>query len=68
MRTLDVIAFVLLIAGGINWGLVGFFDFNLVEAVFGSFPVVVKVVYDVVGVSALYAVYRWVEKRGVCCH
>lgn len=67
MKVLEIIAFVLLIIGGINWGLVGVFHFNLVEAVFGHFPVVVQVVYGLVGVSALYAIYDWVVRKGGCC-
>lgn len=39
--------------GALNWGLVGAFNFNLVETVLGSWPMVVRVVYVLVGVSAL---------------
>lgn len=47
------IAWVLVVIGGLNWGLVGFFNFDLVVAVFGSVPLLVTLVYDLVGVSAL---------------
>jgi uncharacterized membrane protein YuzA (DUF378 family) len=43
----------LLIIGGVNWGLVGIFDWNLVEQLFGQWPIVVQVVYILVGLSAL---------------
>lgn len=66
MYILNVVAAVLLIVGGINWGLVGVFDYNLVQVVFGHFPVVVKVIYDLVGLSALYAIYHWVVHKDVC--
>ncbi len=45
----------LLIVGGLNWGLVGLFNWNLVEALFGAWPLVVKVVYILVGVAAIAA-------------
>ena len=54
IRMLNKITLALVIVGGINWGLVGFFDYNLVEVVFGG---VTKVVYDLVGLSALYVAF-----------
>lgn len=54
MNTLDWIAFVLVIVGALNWGLVGFFGFDLVAAVFGNMTVISRVVYALVGVSAIY--------------
>tara|TARA_B100001248_G_scaffold59056_1_gene40186 strand:+ start:10213 stop:10422 length:210 start_codon:yes stop_codon:yes gene_type:complete len=56
MRTLDVIVAVLLVVGGLNWGLVGLFDFDLVATLFGSIPVVQKTVYVLVGLSAIYQI------------
>ena len=48
---------ILLIIGGINWGLVGFFNYNLVSAIFGGNLVIIsRIVYAVVGLSALYAI------------
>lgn len=54
---LMMICKVLIIVGGLNWGLVGFFDYNLVNALLGAWPVVEKVVYDVVGVAALVTLF-----------
>lgn len=55
MKTLDVIAAVLLVVGGLNWGLVGFFQFDLVSAIFGGQGALIsRVVYSLVGLSALY--------------
>ena len=59
MKTLDVIAAVLLIIGGLNWGLVGFFNINFVEMVFGQMPALVRLIYCLVGVSALYMIFQW---------
>ena len=52
-KTLHMVAFLLLVVGGLNWGLWGLFNFNLVESVLGAWPTVVTVVYVLVGVSAL---------------
>ncbi|HWQ99658.1 MAG TPA: DUF378 domain-containing protein [Candidatus Methylomirabilis sp.] len=47
------LSWVLLLVGGINWGLVGAFQFDLVQTVLGQWPVVVRVVYVLVGLSAI---------------
>lgn len=48
-----MIAYILVIVGGLNWGLVGFFDYNLVGSVLGS-GMLTRIIYDLVGLSALY--------------
>jgi hypothetical protein len=55
MKTLDIIVAILLVVGGLNWGLVGLLDFNLVAAIFGT-SILATVVYTLVGISALYQV------------
>ncbi len=55
MKTLDYIALVLVVIGAINWGLIGFFSFDLVRAIFGDMTVVSRIIYALVGVSGLYA-------------
>lgn len=54
LNVLDWIALVLVIVGGLNWGLVGAFDFNLVDTIFGDMSVISRVVYILVGVAAIY--------------
>ena len=54
MRTIDVVAAVLLVVGGLNWGLVGVANFDLVAALFGAGSILAKAVYTLVGVSAIY--------------
>ncbi|MBI4155064.1 DUF378 domain-containing protein [Candidatus Woesearchaeota archaeon] len=54
---LDWIATILVVIGGINWGLVGLFDLDLVETILGSIPVLQKIIYILVGLSALYMIY-----------
>jgi uncharacterized membrane protein YuzA (DUF378 family) len=54
MRTIDVLAAVLLVVGGLNWGLVGLFQFDLVAALFGAGSPLSRLVYCLVGVAAVY--------------
>ena len=54
MRTMKIIAIILVIIGGLNWGLVGLFNFDLVAAIFGSMNVVSRIIYTLVGLSAIY--------------
>ena len=56
MRVIYQTAFALVIIGAINWGLVGFFDYNLVDALFGSGSALARIVYALVGLSAVYVV------------
>lgn len=56
-HALDWISMALLIVGGLNWGLVGLFDFDLVAILFGEMSALSRLVYALVGVSAIYAVY-----------
>lgn len=58
---LDWIALILLIIGGLNWGLV-VFNYNLVESLLGSIPIIVNIVYVLVGLSAIYMIYAEVKK------
>jgi uncharacterized membrane protein YuzA (DUF378 family) len=50
-------ALVLLIIGGLNWGLVGLFGFDLVAYIFGSMSFLSRVVYSVVGLCAIYSIF-----------
>lgn len=66
MKYLDVVAAVLLVVGGLNWGLVGLFEFDLVASLFGgSTTMLSKLVYVLVGVSAVYqaASVRGIQRR-----
>lgn len=57
MSAIDWIAMALLIIGGINWGLIGLFEFDLVATLFGDMSQISRLVYVVVGLSALYCIY-----------
>jgi len=56
------IALLLTIIGGINWGLVGAFKFDLVKTIFGFAQILVSIVYIVVGVAACYTAYAYFIK------
>jgi uncharacterized membrane protein YuzA (DUF378 family) len=62
-NALDMIAFILLIVGGLNWGLVGFFEFDLVAAIFGGGSMIARVVYALVGLSALLILAKKASKK-----
>ena len=55
MKGIHMIAYLLLWIGGLNWALVGLFNFNLVSALFGGIPMLEKLVYVLVGLSAIYS-------------
>lgn len=55
--TLELIALILVVVGGLNWGLVGLFNFNLVDTVFGAASTLAKIVYILVGLSAVYTIF-----------
>jgi uncharacterized membrane protein YuzA (DUF378 family) len=54
MKILDKTMLSLVIIGAINWGLIGFFDFNLVDTLFGSMNMLTRIIYILVGLSGLY--------------
>ncbi|HHX44789.1 MAG TPA: DUF378 domain-containing protein [Chloroflexi bacterium] len=57
LSTLDWIALILLIIGGLNWLLVGLFSFDLVAAIFGELSLISRIIYILVGLAALYTLY-----------
>ena len=63
LKPLDWIAFVLTIIGGLNWGLVGLFDLDLVNTIFGSISWLATIVYVLVGLAALYLIYYLVQAQ-----
>lgn len=54
LNIVDWVALILVIVGGLNWGLVGVLNFNLVSAIFGDMSMLSSVVYALVGLSAIY--------------
>jgi uncharacterized membrane protein YuzA (DUF378 family) len=56
MKVLDIIVTTLLIIGALNWGLVGFFDVNVVALIFGEASAITRVIYALVGLSGIYEI------------
>lgn len=66
LRLLHLSAFLLVIVGALNWGLVGLFDFNLVNMIFGSMGGAVNIVYILVGAAGVYTIYDHKENCMLC--
>ena len=62
MKSIDVLAGILVIVGALNWGLVGAAQFNLVAALFGQ-TILASIVYIVVGLAAAYQIWRWTPRH-----
>lgn len=56
MAALKWIGVILVVVGGLNWGLMGIFKFNLVETIFGSVPMLVRIIYTLVGFATVYLI------------
>lgn len=63
MKSLKMLSYWLLIIGGVNWGLVGLFNYNLVMGLFGTWPMVERLVYVLVGLSAVYMLFAGKGKK-----
>lgn len=64
MKALNLVTLILIIVGGLNWGLVGLFEFNLVAALFGGGSVLSRIVYILVGLSAVWQLIPLVSAFG----
>ena len=56
LNALGWTALILVVIGGINWGLVGIFEYNLVSSIFGEMSVWSRLIYIIVGIAALYEI------------
>ena len=56
MKVIDTIALILIIIDAINWGLIGIFNFNLVDTLFGTMSVLSRIIYTLVGISGLWGI------------
>lgn len=59
MKTIDVVAAVLVVVGAANWGLVGLFQFDLVAALLGEATFMSRLVYSLVGLAGLFQAMQW---------
>lgn len=58
---IETASIILLLIGGLNWGLVGFFEWNFIDTIFGFGSTLSRVVYSLVGISALYRIAMWAK-------
>ena len=63
MKVLDSIALALIIVGAINWGLIGFFEFDLVASLFGDMTAFSRIVYGLIGVAGLYSISFFAKNK-----
>jgi len=66
MKWIHYLAYLLLWVGGLNWGLIGLFNYNLVESLLGSWPMLFKWVYVLVGVATVYVLFTHTKDCKVC--
>ena len=64
MKFINILTLILLIVGGLNWGLVGLFNFDLVAAIFGAGSALARLVYILVGLSAAWQVVPLLSTMG----
>ena len=65
MKILDNIILALIIIGAINWGLIGFFQFDLVEALFGDMSTFSRIIYGIIGISGLYGISFFAKNNSI---
>jgi uncharacterized membrane protein YuzA (DUF378 family) len=63
MKNMELLAIVLLVIGGINWGLVGAFNYNLVTSLLGDGSTMTRAVYALVGLCALYEAFKMMKSK-----
>ena len=56
MKVIDYVLLTLVTIGAINWGLIGFLDFDLVRVIFGDMSLLSRIIYAAVGIGGLYAI------------
>jgi len=64
MNSWDWLGMILVIIGGLNWGLIGLFDFDLVATIFGFMSVASRIIYTIVGLGAVYTIASAFIKTG----
>ena len=56
MKVIDTIVLILIIIGAVNWGLLGFFEFDLVASIFGDMSTFARIVYGIICIAGLYSI------------
>ncbi|WP_418747841.1 DUF378 domain-containing protein [Frisingicoccus sp.] len=52
---LDVVSLILIIIGAVNWGLIGFFNLDVISAIFGNMSMITRIIFAVVGIAGIYS-------------
>jgi uncharacterized membrane protein YuzA (DUF378 family) len=60
---IGTIAVILLLIGGLNWGLVGLFKVDLIASIFGDMSMLSRIIYVLVGLAAVYRIVMWIKSR-----
>jgi uncharacterized membrane protein YuzA (DUF378 family) len=61
-HVVDIIAIIILIIGGLNWGLIGLFEWNFIASVFGYTSVLTRTIYSLAGIAAAYKIITWARR------
>jgi uncharacterized membrane protein YuzA (DUF378 family) len=59
MKKINVVACILLIIGGLNWGVIGVAKFNFIAAICGEMEAPIRIIYILVGLAAVLHVFQW---------
>lgn len=60
---LDVVSLILIIIGAINWGLIGFFNLDVVSLIFGNMSMITRIIFAVVGIAGIYSLVLFWKLR-----
>lgn len=60
MKVTTIIAFTLVLIGSIIWLMIGIFNFNLIAFIFGAGALIPRIIYSLVGISALWLIFYWI--------
>lgn len=52
---LDVVSLILIIIGAVNWGLIGFFNLDVISTIFGNMSMITRIIFAVVGIAGIYS-------------
>ncbi len=64
-KTLNLIVLILLVIGGLNWGLVGFLNYDLVASIFGAMTLITRIIYSLVGIAAIFGLIGLFTKENM---
>ena len=62
-RLVGTFAAVLLLIGGLNWGLIGLFRWDLIASIFGDMSPLTRIIYVLIGLAAVYDITLWIKAK-----